>query len=237
MLHAHSLVRVPHRLLARPAALLMLLAALGAPGLAAGAGSDPTANPTLAKRGVRYQLHPSDLLEVNFRLSPEFNATVPVQPDGYVTLPNLGSVLVAGLTLDEATANIRTKAAERLNEPEVTVALKQFETPYFIVGGQVANPGKVEKHGTVTVLAAVQLAGGFKEGAQTKQVVLIRQVDSERAETRLINYKYLLQHPQANEDIELQAGDMIYVPQNTLSKITPYVKLISPGVYLNPFNF
>ncbi len=217
--------------------MLAAAAPLGASAFAAEPPSDPTANPALVKRDVRYQLHPSDLLEVNFRLSPEFNASVPVQPDGYVTLPNLGSVKVAGLTLDEATVQIRAKAAERLNEPEVTVALKQFETPYFIVGGQVANPGKVEKHGTVTVLAAVQLAGGFKEGAQTKQVVLIRQVDSERAETKLINYKYLLQHPQANEDIELQAGDMLYVPQNTLSKISPYVKLLSPGVYFNPMNF
>ena len=53
------------------------------------------------------------------------------------------------------------------------------------------------------MLAAVQLAGGFKEGAQTKQGVLIRQVDSEQAETKLIDHKYLLQHPQAYKDVEV----------------------------------
>lgn len=191
----------------------------------------------LVKRDTRYHLHPSDMLEVDFRLSPEFNASVPIQPDGYVTLPNLGDVRIGGLTLDEATAKIKQKASERLNNPEVTVELKQFETPYFIVGGQVANPGKVALHGPVTALAAIQMAGGFKEGAQTKQLVLIRQVDSQRAETKLINYKYILHHPQADEDVQIEAGDMLYVPQNMLTKITPYVKILSPGLYLDPLNF
>jgi polysaccharide export outer membrane protein len=194
------------------------------------------AEATLVKRDARYRLNPSDVLEVDFRLSPEFNANVPVQPDGFITIPNLGDVKVADLTLGEAVQAIKQKASERLNDPEVTVELKLFQTPYFIVGGQVASPGKIEFHGHVTAIQAVQLAGGFKDGAKTNQVLLIRRIDDQNAETKLINYRKVLKHYQANEDIDIQAGDMLFVPQTALTKITPYIKLANLGLYFNPLN-
>lgn len=195
------------------------------------------ADPTLVNRNPRYHLHPSDQIEVNFRLSPEFNATIPVQPDGYVTLPNLGDVRVGDLTLEQATRAIQDKAAERLNDPEVTVALKQFVPPYLIVGGRVANPGKVELHGPLTALQAVQLAGGFREGAKTNQILLIRRVDDQNAETKIINYKYILNHYHTDEDVALQAGDMLYVPESFVTKIAPYLKIANLGLYFDPLNF
>ncbi len=188
------------------------------------------------KRDARYRLNPSDVIEVDFRLSPEFNASVPVQPDGFITIPNIGDVKVADLTLIDAVNAIKQKASERLNDPEVTVELKVFQTPYFIVGGQVASPGKFEFHGHVTAIQAVQLAGGFKDGAKTNQVLLIRRIDDQTAETKLINYRHVLSHYQANEDIDIQAGDMLYIPQTTLQKITPYIKLANLGLYFNPIN-
>jgi protein involved in polysaccharide export with SLBB domain len=195
------------------------------------------AETALVKRDARYRLHPSDVLEVDFRLSPEFDAaTIPVQPDGFITIPDIGDVKVANLTLVEATEAIKHKASERLNNPEVTVELKQFQAPYFIVGGQVATPGKIEIHGHVTAVQAVQLAGGLKEGAKTNQLLLIRQIDDQNAETKVINYRQILKHYQADEDVELQAGDMLYVPQTTLTKITPYIKLANLGLYFNPLN-
>jgi polysaccharide export outer membrane protein len=194
------------------------------------------AQTALVKRDARYRLNPSDVVEVDFRLSPEFNANVPVQPDGFITIPNIGDVKVADLTLSDAVKAIKQKASERLNDPEVTVELKAFQTPYFIVGGQVASPGKLDFHGHVTVLQAVQLAGGFKDGAKTNQVLLIRRIDDQTAETKLINYRHILQHYQANEDVDLQAGDMLFVPQTALTKITPYIKLANLGLYFNPLN-
>jgi polysaccharide biosynthesis/export protein len=194
------------------------------------------AETALVKRDARYRLSPSDVIEVDFRLSPEFNANVPIQPDGFITIPNIGDVKVADLTLSDAVKAIKEKASERLNDPEVTVELKQFQTPYFIVGGQVASPGKIEFHGHVTAIQAVQLAGGFKDGAKTNQILLIRRIDDQNAETKLINYRRVLKHYQANEDVDIQAGDMLYVPQTTLQKITPYIKLANVGLYFNPLN-
>ncbi len=88
----------------------------------------------------------------------------------------------------------------------------------------------------MTAIQAVQLAGGLKDGAKTNQVLLIRRIDNENAETKLINYRKVLSHYQANEDIEIRAGDMLYVPQTTLTKITPYIKLANLGLYFNPLN-
>ena len=194
------------------------------------------ADPTLVKRDGRYHLHPSDLLQVDFRLSPEFNASVPVQPDGFITLPDLGDVKVGGLSLADATAAIKTKAEERLKDPEVTVELKQFEKPFITVGGEVEKPGKVELQGDVTALEAIQLAGGVGEGANTTQVILIRRVDADHAETKLINCKYVLRHYQANEDVAVQSGDMLIVPRNFVATIAPYVKIVNWGVYFDPTN-
>ena len=185
----------------------------------------------------RYHLNPGDLLEIDFRLSPEFNATVPIQPDGFITLPNVGDVKVAGLTLEEATKKIKERASELLNDPPLTVELKQFDSPYFIVGGQVNTPGRVQLKGRMTVLSAVQLAGGFKDGANKRKVILIHALDETTAKTTVINYRRIVHHYQPADDVEIHAGDLIYVPQNGVTEVTPYIKLIAFGFYFNPLDF
>ena len=222
---------------ALPAAATATAGSTGSPGAVGSSTSSKAQDPTLLHRGRRYQLQPNDQIEVDFRLSPEFNATVPVEPDGYITLPQLGQVDVGNLTITEATQRIQQAASQRLNAPEVTVELKSFQPPYLIVGGQVNAPGRVLIQGPISALQAVQLAGGFKDGAKTNQIILVRRIDKETAETKLINYSYILHHYKANEDIDLEAGDMLYVPQNMVTKIAPYIKVVSWGFYFNPLDF
>src|SRR4051794_7794942 len=93
--------------------------------------------PSFSEREPRYHLQPSDVLELHYRYSPEFDQTVTVQPDGFVGLTLIGDLHIQGLTLDEAKAAILEKASERLKDPEVTVVLKEFEKPYFTVTGEV----------------------------------------------------------------------------------------------------
>src|SRR5713226_4018270 len=89
----------------------------------------------------RYRLQPGDVLEVQFRYSPEFNQTVTVQPDGYVSLEIGGDVKVAGMTVEQTRQAILRKASERLQDPVATVILKEFQKPYFVVAGEVSQPG------------------------------------------------------------------------------------------------
>lgn len=193
-----------------------------------------------ASREPRYQLHPGDVITVNYRYTPEYDATVTLEPDGFVSLPLLGGVKVSGLTLDDALALFKAKAAERLNDPEMTMELKDFEKPHVIVGGEVGTPGKLEFRGHMTALQAVEMSGGFRTSAKSSQILLIRQINGVEAETRLIDLNKVISKHQLQEDIELRAGDLVIVPKNRIAKIEPLIRLANPGtygMYLNPAAF
>src|SRR5580693_7157781 len=117
----------------------------------------------LRQRNV-YTLHVGDVISLTYRLTPEFNETVTVQPDGCVNLQIVGNIKVSGLTLDQAHGKIVSLASNQLNHPELAITLKQFEQPYVVVAGEVDKPGKIDLHeDTTTALQAVMLAGGFKD--------------------------------------------------------------------------
>ena len=190
--------------------------------------------PMLQPRNLRYQLRPGDVLGVNFLFTPEFNQSVTVQPDGYVTLRGVGDLRVTGLTKPELTETLQGAYAKILYEPIITVELKDFEKPYFIVGGEVASPGKYDLRGPTTVTQAVAIAGGFRESAKHSQVLLFRRVSDGWLEVKKVNVKKLLQTANLREDINLRPGDMLFVPKNILSKIRPYLPIPGVGIYYRP---
>jgi polysaccharide export outer membrane protein len=118
------------------------------------AASTDTA-PGLQQRSPRYRLRKGDSFDLDFALSPEFNQTVEVQPDGYVTLKGVGSILVEDQTVPELTETLKTVYAKILHDPLITVALKNFEMPYFIASGQVAKPGKYDLRSDLTVTETI----------------------------------------------------------------------------------
>lgn len=201
-------------------------------------GADVLGNPLLG--GVRhplYRLRPSDVVEVTFTVAPEFNQTLTVQPDGYVMLKDAGLVMAQGLNLQEFSEAVRKAYCGYLHDPQAAVVLKEFERPYFIVGGEVGKPGKYELRSETTVAEAVQIAGGLTHQARHSQVVLFRKVDEELVEARLLNLKKMLQQSRLQEDAILQSGDMVFVPQNTLSKISPFFTRPAAGIYMNSSQF
>jgi polysaccharide export outer membrane protein len=202
--------------------------ALSVPVLAA--GQEPEA-PEL-DLDMRYRIQPTDVLVVKYRYTPEYDYTAAVTPDGFLTLPILGSIHIEGLTLDQAHEAIHRKAAERFREPEVTVELKEFQKPRFIVGGEVGTPGQFELRGQVHVLEAIAIAGGFKASAKHSQVVLFRRRSDDLVVRRVLDAKAMAKDGNI-EDIELRAGDFLFVPQNRVSKVTSLVPLATFGLLLN----
>lgn len=193
--------------------------------------------PGLKERAPRYQLRKGDSFDLDFALSPEFNQTVAVEPDGYVTLKGVGSIFVEGQTVPELTEAVKVAYAKILHDPVITVALKDFEKPYFIAAGQVAKPGKYDLRGPLTVTEAVAIAGGFNDSAKHSQVVLFRPTSNGMFETKLLNVKKLLASRNLSEDIYLQPGDMLYVPKSAFSKIRPFIPTANMGAYYNPAMF
>ena len=84
-------------------------------------------------------LHPGDVLDIQYRYTPEFNQTVTVQPDGFISLEIGGDVKVAGRNLEQVRNIILTKARTRLASPELIVVLKEFQKPYVVVAGEVVS--------------------------------------------------------------------------------------------------
>ncbi|HEY3738974.1 MAG TPA: polysaccharide biosynthesis/export family protein [Bryobacteraceae bacterium] len=185
----------------------------------------------LEQRDPHYRLQREDKIDVQYRFTPEYNASVSVQPDGYVSLPLVGELKAAGLTLDEVTQAIRAKANITLNDPEVMVLLRDYLKPYFVLAGEVARPGRVEMHGPVTLIEAIALGGGFKDTAKRTQVVLLRKTSGEMAEVKVFDVRKLMSRSGIGEDIPVRPGDMLVVPRNGISKVEPYVRLADAGLY------
>lgn len=188
--------------------------------------------PTLQRRYPRYRVGKGDALSIQFSFVPEFNQAATVQPDGFVNLREVGDLHVEGLTAPEIAEKVHQRYSKILNDPVVTVTLTDFEKPYFIVGGQVAHPGKFDLRGDTTLAEAIEIAGGFTDRSKHSEVLLFRKVSDNWVEARKLNMKAMLRAGNLAEDLHLQPGDMLFVPQNRISKIERFLPLPHPGIII-----
>jgi len=203
------------------------------PGKAGGTG-DPALG---GERHPLYRLTKSDVVDVNFTFSPEFNQSLTVQPDGLVFLRDAGPLLAEGFTLQQLHEAIVRAYAGTLHEPQITITLRDFARPYFLASGEVARPGKYELRGDLTVNEAVAIAGGLTQQARHSQVVLFRRISPEMAEAHIINLKKMLNSRDLREDWHLRPGDFVFVPQSRISKIRRFVPASAMSWYVNPLQF
>ncbi len=207
----------------------------------AASAAGPSANsnakastPEFRDRYPRYKIEAGDQFDVTFDLSPEFNQTVTVQPDGYVTMRGVGDLHVQGQTVPELTQTLRTVYGKILNSPIIAVVLKDFEKPYFIADGQVGKPGKYELRGDMTLTEAIAMAGGFQDSAKHSQVLLFRKLNDQWTEAKLFNVKKMEKDGNLKEDPFLHPGDMLFVPKNAFSKFKPFIPTGSVGTFVSP---
>jgi polysaccharide biosynthesis/export protein len=183
-----------------------------------------TSKPQFQTRDQRYEIQPGDSFDVTFDLSPEFNQTaVAVQPDGFVTLRGIGDIKVQGQTVPQLVTTLRQAYRKILNDPLISVVLKDFEKPYFIADGQVGHPGKYELRGDTTLTEAIAIAGGFTDSSKHSQVLLFRRIDDQWTSAKLFNLKQMEKMGDLHEDPFLHPGDMLFVPKNNLSKIRAFL--------------
>lgn len=187
-----------------------------------------------AERAAEYRLQCNDVLEIHYRYTPELDQELTVRPDGRVTILEVGDVAVQGRSLPELTQELTKLATKRLKDPVITVVVKEFQKPVIYVGGEVGTPGRLELKSELSAMEAISMAGGFKNSAKHSQVLLLRRVSDEIAETKVLDLKKLISDKKLEEDTVLRPGDILYVPQNGLSKVERFVKWGNFGMLYSP---
>ncbi|MBS1809230.1 MAG: polysaccharide export protein [Acidobacteria bacterium] len=180
-----------------------------------------------------YRIHKGDKLSIKFLYQPELSdAAVVVRPDGKISLPMIDEIQVDGLTAKELKTVLEKAYREILLDPEITVNVVEFVTPRVFVGGQVAKPGSYELRAAQTLLQAVILAGGFTPEAHRKYVLHARSVGNHELKVVAVDVTKVLKTGDGKQEILLQDGDYIFIPNSKLSKFSAIVnafRVIVPG--------
>ena len=183
----------------------------------------------------RYRLTPSDVLELHFPYVPEFDQTVTVQPDGYISLRGVGELRAYGRSLPALRLAVIEAYAPILKEPVINIVLKEFEKPSFFASGEVARPGKYELRGATTLTQALASAGGLTSAAKHSQVILFRRYSDDWLEVKQLDVKKMYASRDLSEDPLLRPGDSIFVPKSAMAKIAPFIPRPGIGFYFDPF--
>jgi polysaccharide biosynthesis/export protein len=200
--------------------LLIVLAApssvpLPAPALqiAGGEKSSADAPPTAPKpHDAAYVIGSSDVLAITVWKEPEISRSIPVRPDGKISLPLVGELQAAGRTPLQLEQDISGKLKAYITNPDVNVIVQQILSEKYNVLGRVAKPGSYLLSSTTTVLDAIATAGGFLDFAKQKGVYILRSTPG-GGQTRLaFNYKDVVKGKRPEQNIKLEPGDTVVVP-------------------------
>jgi polysaccharide biosynthesis/export protein len=182
----------------------------GAPAAARPATSAPSpARAAAAALPPDYRLTVGDKLRVEVYKDPQLSQSLQVRPDGKITLPLIGDTSAAGLTSIELRDQIATALKEYVTNPVVTVIVVETVPPVVYVMGEVATPGAVPLTGSMSVLQALAMAGGFRDFANTKDIRVLRRTHG-GIQTIAFNYKTAVKGD--GNPVLLQAGDTVIVP-------------------------
>jgi polysaccharide export outer membrane protein len=153
-----------------------------------------------------------DVLGILFWREPDYSGDVSVRPDGRVTLPLIGDLTAAGVTPSALRDQIQTAAAKYLTNPSVTVVVRQINSRKVYITGEVTKPGAYPLTGPRTVMQLISLAGGVTQFAKTDSISILR---PEQGRTRAFNFNYkdVAQGRNVQQNIQLQPGDTIVVPE------------------------
>jgi polysaccharide export outer membrane protein len=164
-----------------------------------------------------FLLGPEDVLDIVVWKNDDLSQkAVVVRPDGKISMPLIGEVMAGGLTADQLASQIASRLKEFKERPAVTVSVKEVNSYYVYVLGEVTKPGKYQLKSHTTVLQAVAVANGFTAFAAKNKMKVLRQVQGEDGKTREIRiparYDDLISGSGEIGDFILKTGDVIVVP-------------------------
>ncbi|MBP7784834.1 MAG: SLBB domain-containing protein, partial [Firmicutes bacterium] len=187
-------------------------------------GSVPAAAQGQSARSPEYVLGEGDVLSISVFGDGQLSVTVPIGPDGDVSVPLAGRIKAGGRTAVQLAADIASALSTYMKNPSVTVNVTQFRRIRVVVLGQVVRPGAYELPGNVGALAAIAAAGGLTDMADVTGITAA----SASGETACVDYESALTSPAS--DVQLQSGVVIYVPR-AYRQVLVMGDVIRPGSY------
>ena len=160
---------------------------------------------------AEYKIGPQDVLKIDVWKEDQLSRTVPVRPDGKITLPLLNDVQAAGLSPMQLSLAIRDGLKKYLNEPQVSVTVTDINSRRIYVTGEVVRAGAYPLFPNMTVLQALSTSGGFTQFARVKSVYLLR-TESGKQVKHPFNYKEAISGNKPQDNLVLEPGDVIVVP-------------------------
>src|SRR5437867_1859614 len=154
-----------------------------------------------------YRIGIEDVLDVAVWNVAELQKTVPVRPDGKISLPLVNDVVAAGLTPMELRDQLTKKIAAYVQNPDVSVVVREIRSLKVSVIGQVRTPGRYDIKGPATVLDALALAGGFTEFAARRKITILRS-----AQRLHFNYDAAVSKGSTYANLAIKPGDIVVVP-------------------------
>jgi polysaccharide export outer membrane protein len=163
-------------------------------------------------RSAEYIIGPSDVLAVNVWKEPDISRTLPVRPDGKISLPLVGEVQASGLTASKLQDVITQKLKDYIENPQVNVVVQEVKSRSFNIVGKVLKTGSFDLAKPTSVLDAIALAGGFQDFAKVSKIYVLRRMPDGSQKMLPFNYKQVIRGKQLDQNIELQSGDTVVVP-------------------------
>ena len=199
----------------------MLLLAVGMGGIQAQDAKDSKAKPDDAPcttgcapapsmAGADYIIGSEDTLHISVWKEPDLTATLPVRPDGKISLPLLNDVQASGLTPMQLAADLTTRLKKYVTDPQVTVVVTQMNSQKVFLLGEVLHTGAVPLLPNMTILQVLSTAG-FSQFANTKGIYILR-TENGKQEKLPFNYKAVVKGEHMEQNILLKPGDTVVVP-------------------------
>jgi polysaccharide export outer membrane protein len=163
-----------------------------------------------SQAGLAYVIGPEDVLHIAVWREPDLTATLPVRPDGKISLPLLNDVQASGLTPQQLAGSLTEKLKKYVADPRVTVVVTQINSKRVYMVGEVFHPGPMPLIANMTVLQALSSAG-LNQFANTKRIYVLR-TENGKQQKLPVNYRKLVKGEQIEQNYLLQPGDEIVVP-------------------------
>ena len=212
-----------------PAVVLLLLSACAA--------RTPIRAPTILESPLPqvewrpYRIQIDDSLDVKFWGNAELDQSVVVRPDGMISLPYVDDVRAAGLTPAELDAELTRRYSSELTLPELTVIVTEAGGSRVYLGGEVGSTGSLRLVESMTLLQAIQEAGGFLASSRRQQVLLIRSLPDGHRIARSVDLRPVISGENPAADVALHPDDIVFVPRTRIANVNLFVEQYLSSVF------